>query len=116
MRVLQRLWQDDAGFIVSAELILIATIAVIGLIVGLASVRDAITAELSDVGGAIQDVNQSYDIDGVVGHSAATAGFNFQDDTDFCDSNDDSTLADDNCITVDGAIVEEDGAFAGARN
>jgi len=114
--MLKKLWKDEAGFVVSAELILIATIAVIGLVVGLAAVRDGITAELSDVAGAIQDVNQSYDIDGVVGHSAATAGFNFQDNTDFCDSNDDVAAADDNCITVNGAIVEEDGTFAGSRN
>ena len=114
--MMKKLWKDEAGFVVSAELILIATIAVIGLVVGLAAVRDGITSELSDVAGAIQDVNQSYDIDGVVGHSAATAGFNFQDDTDFCDDNDDTTAANDNCITVDGAIGEEDGAFAGARN
>ncbi|MFO0902719.1 MAG: hypothetical protein U0939_06950 [Pirellulales bacterium] len=114
--MLKKLWKDEAGFVVSAELILIATIAVIGLVVGLAAVRDGVTSELSDVAGAIQDVNQSYDINGVVGHSAATAGFGFQDDTDFCDSNDDVTDADDNCITHLGAIVEENGAFVGARN
>ena len=70
-----RLLNDDAGFIVSIELIMIATIAVIGLVVGMTSVRDGVTSELSDVAGAVQDLNQSYDFNGVTGHSASTAGF-----------------------------------------
>ncbi len=116
MKVCKRLWKDDAGFVVSAELVLVATIAVIGLLVGMTSVRDGIVSELSDVAGAIQDVNQSYDIDGVVGHSSATSGFGFQDDVDFCDDADDTTELADNCITFDGAILDEDGAFVGLRN
>jgi Flp pilus assembly pilin Flp len=51
---------DDSGFIVSAELILIATIAVLGLIVGLSQVQNAVVAELNDVGHAIGALNQSY--------------------------------------------------------
>ena len=116
MKMMKKLWNDEAGFVVSAELILIATIAVIGLIVGLAAVRDGITSELSDVAGAIQDVNQSYSIDGVVGHSANTAGFNYIDNTDFCDGVDDNAGANDNCITVDGAIIQEAATFATDRN
>ena len=53
------LWNDEAGFIVSIELILIATIAIIGLITGMTAVRDAVVSELSDVAGAVQDLNLS---------------------------------------------------------
>ena len=112
MKMMKKLWNDEAGFIVSAELILIATIAVIGLIVGLAAVRDGITSELSDVAGAIQDVNQSYSIDGVVGHSANTAGFDYIDETDFCDLPDDAGGQADNCITFTGPVVDEGGFSA----
>ena len=107
--MLRKLWNDEAGFVVSAELILVATVAVIGLLVGLAAVRDGVISELSDVAGAIQDVNQSYSIDGVVGHTANTAGFDYFDRTDECDTPDDASGAADNCITFNGPLVQEDG-------
>lgn len=103
----QKLWNDDAGFIVSVELVLIATIAVIGLIAGLTSVRDGVVSELSDVAGSVQDLNQSYTFNGVVGHSASTAGSNFNDATDFCDNADDIAGQADNCITFAGAPANE---------
>lgn len=115
MKLVKRLWSDEAGFIVSAELILIATIVVIGLLVGLAAVRDGIVSELSDVAGALQDVNQSYSIDGVVGHNANTAGFNYLDLTDECDSNDQTAGVADNCINFAGTIAEE-GNFAASTS
>ena len=72
-----KLWNDDAGFIVSIELVLIATIAVIGLIAGMTAVRDAVVSELSDVAGAVQDLNQSYSFTGVEGHSGLTDGSDY---------------------------------------
>lgn len=107
MNVAQKLWNDDAGFIISIELILIATIAVIGLITGLTAVRDAVTSELSDVAGAIQDLNQSYTFFGVEGHSGSTAGSDFVDALDFCDDADDVSGDADNCITFDVPPADE---------
>ena len=68
MRLLKQLWNDERGFVNSAELILIATLAVIGLIVGLATFRDAVIQELADTGAAVGQVNQSYSV--FVGDSA----------------------------------------------
>ena len=113
MVMLKKLWKDEAGFIVSAELILIATIAVIGLIVGLAAVRDGITSELSDVAGAMQDVNQSYTYNGVLGHSAEVAGSNYIDALDFCDDAEGVSGTDDNCITVAQTPTDEDVPLTG---
>lgn len=116
---MKRFWSDERGFVVSAELIMIATMVVIGLLVGLASVRDALTSELADVTGAVQDANQSYSLDGVVGHSANTAGFDYVDDTDDCDSPDQDTANEpiDNCITVDqvDAAFNQEGGFERVR-
>ncbi|MEZ6099175.1 MAG: hypothetical protein R3E01_09405 [Pirellulaceae bacterium] len=106
----KKLWNDDAGFVVSVELVLISTIAVIGLLAGLTSVRDGVVCELSDVAGSVQDMNQSYAFNGVVGHSAATAGSSFTDQSDFCDSADDEAGAADNCITFAGTPADEGGA------
>lgn len=81
-----RLWSDDAGFTVSAELVLIATITVIGLIAGLATVRDQVIQELGDVAIAIGQINQSYSWSAVTGHSSSTAGSFFSDQPDYCDA------------------------------
>ncbi|MCA9186169.1 MAG: hypothetical protein R3E01_09400 [Pirellulaceae bacterium] len=106
MDVFHKLVNDDAGFIVSLELVLIATILVIGLIAGLAVVRDAIVSELSDVGGAIQDLNQSYRYSGVNSRSASTAGSSFQDRSDWADSAGDPSGRMDNCIVIFGTSDE----------
>ena len=81
-----RLWKEEVGAIVSAEIMLVATILVIGVIVGLKSVRDSVVTELADVAQAIANVNQSYSYSGTSGHHAFTAGAAFTDMADFCDS------------------------------
>lgn len=83
--LLSRFWRDEAGFVISSELVLVATILVIGLIAGLTAVRDGVVQELGDVGQAIGAVSQSYSYDGVFGHTGASAGSSFQDQLDFCD-------------------------------
>ena len=108
-----KILNDDTGFVVSIELVLIATIAVIGLIAGLTSVRDGVVSELSDVAGSVQDLNQSYSFNGVVGHSATNSGSAFTDALDFCDSADDQAGEADNCITFDGAPTNESVGGAG---
>lgn len=80
------LWKDEAGFIVSAELVLIATIAVLAMVVGLAEVANAVNQELEDVAAAFGAVNQSYRYQGLTGHGGASGGGSFQDGIDFCDS------------------------------
>ena len=80
-----RLWRDEAGFVVSTELVLIATILVIGMITGLVTVRDAVVTELADVADAISEVDQSYSYGAITAHCAETAGTEFTDNSDFCE-------------------------------
>ncbi len=90
---LNTLWNDEAGFIVSAELILIATILVIGLVVGLSEVQHAVVGELNDVGEAIGNLNQSYCYTGFTSYKqngnlkAQLVGSQFIDHADDCDNN-----------------------------
>jgi hypothetical protein len=81
--------QKERGFIVSAELILIATILVIGMIVGLAVLRDAVVQELEDVSLAIATINQSYSYTAVTDSQSGdfTAGGVFVDVIDQNDQN-----------------------------
>ena len=106
MDVLFDICHDDTGFIVSIELVLIATIAVIGLITGLTAIRDAVVAELSDVGGAIQDLNQSYSVTGMRSQSAQSSGFSWTDRRDWGDTPEDVSNRMENCIIVSGVANE----------
>lgn len=84
-----QLHQDEAGFIVSGELVLISTVLVLGMIVGLSEVAHGINQELEDVGSAFGAVNQSYRYDGFTGHKGFASGSSLVDEEDFCDSQDD---------------------------
>jgi Flp pilus assembly pilin Flp len=83
-RLLRQLHRDEAGFLVSAELVLVATICVLGLIVGLAEVCININNELEDVGSAFQCIQQSYSVQGVDGHKGWASGSSFYDYAEFC--------------------------------
>ena len=88
MKLVNRLWNEEVGAIVSAEIMLVATILVIGMIVGLKSVRDSVVTELADVAQAFANVSQSYSYSGVAGHHAFSGAGSFTDASDFCDTTD----------------------------
>ncbi len=114
MKELHRLWADEAGFVVSAELVLVATTLVVGVLVGLVTVRDQVVQELGDLALAIGNVNQSYTYDGVVGHTSATAGSSFQDEQDLCETDgDDPSSAEPACIEINDVDPSDEGAAPG---
>ncbi|MCA9091718.1 MAG: hypothetical protein KDA90_24170 [Planctomycetaceae bacterium] len=92
--MLRQLLNDEAGFVISAELILVATLLVIGLLVGLSEVQHAVVQELNDVADAIGNVNQSYSYSGFSAFKTGsdkvksyTRGSMFIDSVDDCDNN-----------------------------
>lgn len=86
MTLVLNLWNDEAGFVISAELVLITTIAVLAMVVGLSEVAYGINQELEDTGSAFGSINQSYRYSGLTGHIANLSGSFFQDLIDFCDA------------------------------
>ena len=58
--MLKSLWNDECGVILSAELVLIATILVLGMVVGLVELQCAVVAELSDLGDAFGNLDRFY--------------------------------------------------------
>jgi hypothetical protein len=66
-QMIHQLWHDELGVVVSAELVLVLTIAVIGTTVGLSEVSHAVVQELNDFGDAIGSLNQSYGYSGFHG-------------------------------------------------
>ena len=110
----KQLFNDEAGFIVSAELVLVATLLVIGMIVGLSEVQHAVVQELNDVADAVGAVNQSYAYTGFhalkdvkVGlgpEKSYSRGSSWGDEKDDCDNN--------QCaIACDGAAPEGNKTF-----
>lgn len=80
-----RFWNDQRGFIVSAELVLVATIGVLAMVVGLSEVALNVNNELEDVGSAFASMNQSYSANGLCGHAGHAGGSKYRDSSDFCD-------------------------------
>lgn len=78
-------WRDEHGFIVSSELVFVATLLVIGMVTGLTTIRDQVLSELGDLADAVSEVDQSFTIAAMTGHSASTAGVDFTDEEDFCE-------------------------------
>ncbi len=131
--MLKQLVNDESGFIVSAELVLIATILVIGLIVGMVEVQSSVVQELNDVGEAIGRLNQSYYYSGFAasksffgggggfggggfgggfgggGLKAYTAGSAFFDHVDSCDWNECAL----GCAGAFGEVPKVGGTCAG---
>ena len=86
MTLISNFRNDEAGFIISAELVLVMTIGVLSMVVGLAAVRDSVVHELNDVSHAIGSISQSYQVPGLESPCRAwKAGFGFHDSIDECD-------------------------------
>jgi hypothetical protein len=87
--------KKQGGFIVSLELVFIATCILCVVIIAWASLGSKLVAEFGDLGAAVGSLNQSYTITGMaVGHPndpnhptdvATWAGSTYHDDVDFCD-------------------------------
>ena len=106
--MLKKFIQDEAGFIVSTELILITVILVIGLIVGQATLRDQVVTEIADTADAVSSLDQTYtfaEIE-IAAINASVAGSAFADAADFCDASDSGEQGIDagegTCILIDG--------------
>ena len=71
--MLNKLFRDESGVIISAELALVLTIAVLAMVVGLSEVAVAVNTELNDISNAIGALNQSYSVTGFKGNNGGGA-------------------------------------------
>ena len=82
--IIRNLWDDEAGFIVATELVLVSTILVLSMVVGVTSVSHAVNHELVDIASAYDCVNQSYRYDGLFGpQHDGSYGSHFDDSSDY---------------------------------
>jgi hypothetical protein len=64
------LWRDEAGAVLSAEVVLVGSVAVLGAVVGLNTAATAVDEELKEFAAAIRSLDQSY---GYAGHQSCRA-------------------------------------------
>jgi hypothetical protein len=77
MNLFAKLWRDEVGVLLSAEAVVVGTVAVVGLTTGLTVVAKSVNEELQDVAFAIRSLDQSYSIPAIEGCGARTAGSSF---------------------------------------
>lgn len=88
---MKSLWNDESGVILSAEIVLVGTILVLGMIVGLVELQCAVVGELSDLSSAFGNLSQSYQLSGFQSSKggglfkARTFGAAYTDRPDTCD-------------------------------
>lgn len=104
----RRFFSEESGFILSTEAVLLATVTILGLIVGLAEVRNAVVQELGDFSQAVAWLSQSFEYTSIdssnVPTDIQTGGSMFSDSFD--DQMSQSIAA--NGILVDSAPVADD--------
>ena len=91
MNILNALKNDDNGFVVSAELVLVGTILVLGMIVGLTELSYGVNEELEDLGSGIGAINQTYYFTMGSGKKGEAVGSTYLDFQDECDNSCDIT-------------------------
>ncbi|QDV18524.1 hypothetical protein Pan153_31820 [Gimesia panareensis] len=83
MKLLTNFWRDEAGLVMSAELVLLGTVGVIGATVGISAASTAINDELVEFSHAIRSLDQSYEVQGHTSCRAWTASSSYrQQDVD----------------------------------
>lgn len=77
MSILRAFWNDESGVVVSAELVTVATVGVLGITTGLGVVASATNDELIELSKAIRSLDQSYSVQGRTTCCAFTASSSY---------------------------------------
>jgi hypothetical protein len=77
MLLLQKLWQDDRGAVLTAEAVLVSSVGVVGAVAGLGAIGHSLDEELHETAYAFRSLDQSYAYRGQCSGSAWTAGSSF---------------------------------------
>src|SRR5262249_46664862 len=72
--LLRRLWDDDQGFLEAVEFLFFVTILIVGIILGLVNLRQAINAQFTTLANAILALNLGFTVSGVSGCCAVVSG------------------------------------------
>lgn len=77
MALWSEFWRDETGALISAEMLAVATVAVVGATVGMNMTTTAVNDELKELSFAIRSLDQSYSFAGHKGCRSWTAGSSY---------------------------------------
>jgi hypothetical protein len=91
--IASRLAAEETGAVLSMEMILTATILVLGSIVGLSAFRDAVVQEMGDIGAGLASLDHSYRYNSIeqsevienVFLESQILGSSYSDNLNFCE-------------------------------
>lgn len=109
VNVSRRFCAEDGAFMISTEAVLLGTVAVLGMIVGLAELRNAVVQELGDFSHAVAWISQDFSYSSVVSTNVPgaieVAGSSF-DDSD--DDQSASTAAANGILVSEPAVADDE--------
>jgi hypothetical protein len=80
--MLRNLWTDDRGAgLLTAELLFLFTILILGIITGLIALRQALISELTEMAQSLMALNQSFSFSAQSNCESSTAGSSAGDTT-----------------------------------
>ena len=117
IHLLRRLVRDETGMVLSVELVLLATLTLIGLIVGLSAYRDSLAQELGDTAASLANLQQSYSIDevslsgsfGTIPYDVTINASSYSDATDRCEQITDAAGQAPMCMQIINATIRDEG-------
>jgi hypothetical protein len=74
MNLIQQFWHDDRGAVLTAETVMVGSVAVLGSVVGLNAAASAVNDEMVEIASAIRSFDQSYVVSGQASCRAWSAG------------------------------------------
>jgi len=78
MSLLQQLWNDERGLVLSAEAVTVGTVTVLGATTAAGVLGTAVNEEFVDMARAIRSLDQSYSIQGIRGCRGWSAGSGYR--------------------------------------
>ena len=116
-KLLNQLIQDECGALLSIEMVLVATIVLLGTIAGLTSLRDSVVQEFGDVSAGLAELDHGYEFNDIfesnaienMRYSFSISGSNYNDLPNFCEpANVDPTNAPPMCMLFSSAFVVDE--------
>ncbi|MCX7418203.1 MAG: hypothetical protein NT013_01535 [Planctomycetia bacterium] len=82
----RKLRDEESGFLISSELVIVGTVGVLAMVVGLEAISSSVIQELNDLASAFGAMSQSYNYRSIakIGH-ARISGAGYNDRGDYCD-------------------------------
>jgi hypothetical protein len=86
IKLWHKLRDDESGFLISSELVIVGTVGVLAMVVGLEAISSSVVQELNDLASAFGAMSQSYNYRSIakIGH-ARISGAGYNDNGDYCD-------------------------------